>query len=622
MAILKGLWSFLVGVKDFLVLLLMLLIFAAIFAGLNYEQDAPALADNGALTIPLDGYLVTQAQEIDPFQLISGGPTAGEIETAKLISVIEAAKDDEDIETIVLDLDGFLGGGLADIQDVGNALAEFRESGKTVVSFATAYLDSGWLLAAHSDEIWLSPLGAVFVQGPGGSQLYFGDALDKLNVDINVFRVGTYKSAVEPLIQNAASEPAKRANQALVDDLWENYQEDVAAARPQAKLAGYVADVPGRVRAASGDFAQAALAAGLVDHLGSRAEFEREMANRVGEDEEAPGGYLSTAYSAYAASVEPAASGDAVGIVTVAGNIVDGEAGPGTAGGQTVADLIGQAVADEDIKALVVRVDSPGGSVMASEQIRQALIAAKAEGLPVVASFGPVAASGGYWVSTAADTVFAQPTTITGSIGVFAVIPSFENALSDLGINADGVQTTPLSGSPDVFAGLSDTTRDVFQLSVEDIYRRFTGIVAEARDMPRSRVEEIAEGRVWSGAAARQLGLVDRFGTLSDAVAAAETAAGYEPGELRRAYVRQPKPLPVQIVESMLSPDKAEEAHSAADLAAAAQRAQFTAALDDVMTIADGPALQAHCLACAAYSPRTVTKPLPGWLEAARAFLD
>lgn len=606
MAILKGFWKLLVGIKDFLVLLLMVLIFGGIIALANQERPEPEVADGGALTIPLSGFLVTQKQEIDPVALIAGGDITPEIEARQLVRVIRAAAEDDRVSALVFDMDGFLGGGLANVQAVADAVAEFRESGKPAYTFANAYIDAGWLIAAHTDEVWLSPLGAVFVQGPGSTQLYFGEALEKLNIDVNVFRVGTYKSAVEPYIQTEASEPARMARQALVDDLWANYLQDAEAARPQANLPGYVEDVPGTVRSANGDFAQAALAAGLVDRIGTRAEFERAMAERVGEYDDEPGGYASSEYAAYARAL-PDGLGDAVGIVTVAGTIVDGEAPAGTAGSETIARLIDQAVADERVKALVVHIDSPGGSVTASEQIRQALLQARAEGIPVVASFGPTAASGGYWVSTAADTVIAAPTSVTGSIGVFMVLPTFDRALADIGINADGVETTPLSGAPDVFSGLNETTEDVLQLSVEDIYRRFVGIVAASREMEPSRVDEIAQGRVWSGAAARQLGLVDRFGTLEDAVALAEERAGFGSGELDVVEIREPLPFPIQMLEDFFGTDEADQpgALAAADLTIRARRSELAAAAQDAVEVASGPSVQARCLACgAAGSPR------------------
>ncbi|MGB7404156.1 MAG: signal peptide peptidase SppA, partial [Pacificimonas sp.] len=557
MAMVKSFWRFLVGVKDFLVLLLMLLIFTAIVTARSIGGDEEPGTTTGALSIDLSGFLVTQAQDVDPFALFAGPAPMGEIETRALIETIDAARGDEDIEMLVLDMDGFFGGGQADIQAVAGAVAAFRADGKPVVTYASAYFDDSWLIAAHADEVWLNPLGAVFIGGPGGSNLYFGEALERLKVDVNVFKVGTYKSAVEPYILSEASEPAKRVRQALADDMWNIWLQDAEAARPGANVPGYIASLGDTVRSAGGDFAEAALAAGLVDRIGTRVDFGRVVAESVGvDDESVPGSYLSVAYDDYDAGGLDL-GGDSVGIVYVAGDIVDGEAPAGTAGGATIAALIERAVADEDVKALVVRVDSGGGSVTASEDIRQALVTAREEGLPVIASFGPVAASGGYWLATAADQIVAQPSTITGSIGVFAVIPTFQKALGEIGLNADGVETTPFSGAPDILGGLNVETEDMLQLSVEDIYRRFIGLVATARKLTPERVDEIGQGRVWSGAAARQLGLVDSFGTLDDAIALAEAAAGYDVGDLRRIDVEEQPSLPMQLLEEFFVGEEA-----------------------------------------------------------------
>ena len=623
MAILKGLWKLLVGVKDLLVLIFMVVLFGTLIAVVNREAPTPQVADGGALVVPMAGVLVSQAQDVDPFALIAGGSPVDEIDTYDLIRTIRAAAKDDRVPALVLEMDGFFGGGQSNVEDVANAVAAFKESGKPVYSFATAYLDDAWLIAVHGTETWLAPMGTVLVQGPGGSNLYFGDALDKLKVDVNVFRVGTFKSAVEPYTSSEASEPAKRARQALADDLWQIYQQDVAAARPQAKLMAYVNDMPGAVRSAGGDFATAALAAGLVDKLGTRAEFETMLSDKFGGSDDGPLPYDSTDLYAYqSAMLTPPEAGPAIGVVTVAGNIIDGESPAGTAGGTTISTLIADAAANDDIKALVLRVDSPGGSVLASEEIRQSLLMARKDGLPVIASFGPVAASGGYWISTAAEAVIAEPSTITGSIGVFSIVPSFDRTLADLGINADGVKTTPLSGAPDVFAGLDPSTRDLLQLSVEDIYTRFVKLVADARDIPVERVEEIAEGRVWSGAAARQLGLVDRFGTLDDAISLAAERAGYDADDIAVIRVREPKPFAQQIAEELLASGGNQEAAPESALAVALARRQMegAAALGDAVATAKTTSMQARCLDCTT-GPRIADVDLPGWLATLKSLL-
>ena len=450
------------------------------------------------------------------------------------------------------------------------------------------------------------PLGGVLLTGPGGPNLYFKAALDKLDVDVNVFRVGTYKSAVEPYTRSAASPEAKAAEQALVDSLWKTYAGDVAAARHGADVNAFLADLPARVSGAGGDFATTALKAGLVDRIGTRAEFGRAIAHIVGDGtDNRPGSFNAVKLRSYRDATRKGGSGKAIGIVYVAGTIVDGDAPLGSAGGDTIAAQIDKAVANDDIKALVVRIDSPGGSVLASERIRGALAEARTKGLPIVASFGPVAASGGYWVATAADEIVAQPSTITGSIGVFAVIPTFNRSLKALGIGTDGVKSTPYSGDPDVIRGLTPETRVILQDSVEDIYRRFTGLVAKARQLPIARVDEIGQGRVWAGNTAVDLKLVDRLGGLDTAIAAAARRAKL-PADTRTVDVEKSAPLLGQLVASLFGAggddDDAQAFASAArdPFARATQlsRLRILAAVGEAQAVAGGATIQAHCLGC------------------------
>ena len=616
MAIIRGFWRFLVGVKDALALLLLLAIFLIVFAA--RQGAAPTIVPDGsALVLRLDGYLVDQARDPDPLSLLAGGPSLPpEIEAATVIAAIDKAAGDKRIKAIALDLDSFWGAGQANLQSVGEALTRFRGAGKRVHAFATAYLDDGYYLAAHADEVWINPLGAVLLTGPGGSNLYFKGALDKLAIDVNVFRVGTFKSAVEPFVLSEASPEARAANQSLVDALWEGWQDDVSAARKSADTRTYMARLRPTLAASGGDFARAALKSGMVDRIGTRAAFGEAMAKRVGAGEDDITGSFNAIELADYANTLPSGSGDAIGIVYVAGEIVDGEAPSGTAGGDTIAQLVEDALADDSIKALVVRIDSPGGSVTASERIREALARAKAEGLPVVASFGPVAASGGYWVATAADEIFAQPSTITGSIGVFAVIPTFQRTLAEVGINADGVKSTPLSGAPDLFDGLTPEVSALLQASVEDIYSRFVRIVGTARKLPPERVDAIGQGRVWDGGTARQLKLVDHFGGLDAAVAAAAKRAGLDAKTVRRVDIELQPPLSLQMLDSFLGGDSGEAAPpDAMGRLARLQHHQALATLADVTSIAAGPSMQARCIACAALAkrPSAPTK-APTWL--------
>ncbi len=610
MRFLRGLWRVLVGVKDALALILLLLVFVGLWGATR--GGGPAIVPSGsALVIDLDGTLVDQPSERNFAAVFTGGnDPAPQVRARDVIEAIHRATNDGNIKSIVLDLDMFLGSGQANLQSVGEALRAFKAKGKPVYAYGAAYIDDGYYLAAQANEAWLDPLGGVLLSGPGGSNLYFKSALDKLGVDVEVFKVGTYKSAVEPFIRSDSSPEAKAANQALVDALWASYTSDVEAARPKVRLDAVLANLPERVKAAGGDFAKAALTDGLVDKIGTRVAFGREMAKRVGKgSDNRPGNFNSIRMADYLRATSPVrdTSGSAVGIVYVAGDIVDGKAPPGTAGGDTIADLISEATAKDNIKALVVRIDSPGGSVSASEKIRQAIADAKAEGLPVVASMGPVAASGGYWVSTAADEVFAEPSTITGSIGVFAIIPTFAKTLEKLGIGADGVKSTPYSGEPNVLQGLTPSTKLLLQASVEDIYRRFTGLVATARHLTPARVDQIGQGRVWAGGTAHQLGLVDHLGGLDDAIAAAAKRASLDPVKARTIDIETKPAFFVQLLERGFGNDQDSGGGDAYARILRQSQARAASQIADALSVSGGATMQARCLACAGHgTPRAV----------------
>jgi protease-4 len=614
-------WRFLVGVKDLLVLLLLLLFFVLLWTALS-SRSPLTVPDGGALVLNLDGGIVDQGAETTAFQLASGSDIGSQRQMRDILTGIETARKDSRIKLIVLDLDTFVGAGQANLQSIGTALQRFRQEGKPVYAYATAYTDDGYYLAAQANKVWVNPLGGVLLTGPGGANLYFKKALDKLDVDINVFRVGTYKAAVEPFTRTESSPEARAANQTLVDSLWKTYVGDVRSVRPGTDINAFLAQLPQRLGAAGGDQAEAALDAKLVDAIGTRSDFDSAMVKIAGSgDQKRFGtfrGVTLDTYNAANKSVVPE-SGPAVGVVYVTGNIVDGEAPRGTAGGTTIARAIADTLADnDDIKALVVRVDSGGGSVLASEEIRQALLDAKKKGLPVVASFGPVAASGGYWVATAADEIYAQPSTITGSIGVFAIIPSFNRALAEYGVFADGVKSTPYSGEPDVLRGLSPETKVMLQTSVEAIYRRFTGIVAASRKLPVAEVDRIGQGRVWAGETALGLKLVDGLGGLDVAVAAAAKRAGLK-GDVRTIAVERGESPFVTALNSFMGGGEQDEAQAARDpfaKLAARSRMRLLAAVGDMQAMASGPTMQAACTECSTLgSPRpAAARDGAGWL--------
>lgn len=601
MRVVRGIWAVLVGIKDFLVLIFMLLFFGLLYAALSMAPNPAVTAGSGALVLRLNGTLVEQPENVDPLSLIEGGSNvAGQYRLRDVIGALRAAAKDSSIKAVVLDLDRFVGGGQTTITDAAAAIDEVRRAGKPVLAYATGYLDDSYQLAAHASEVWMDPLGAVMLAGPGGSQLYYKGFLDKIGVSANVYRVGTYKSAVEPFIRTDQSPDARAANQALADNLWQSWQDNVARARPKARIAAYSSDPKGFISSTGGNIAQAAIAAGLVDKLGDRVAFGSRVAELVGADK-GPGGFQSVSFARYAAA-NPAASGGTIGVLTVAGEIVDGQAGPGTAGGDTIADLLSEELARDRIKALVVRVDSPGGSVTAAERIRGAIVAAKAKGLPVVVSMGSVAASGGYWIATPADRIFAEPSTVTGSIGVFGIIPTFQGTLAKLGLSADGIKTTPLSGEPDLMRGTSDQFNQLVQLGVEDIYSRFIGLVAQSRKLSPQQVDAIGQGRVWAGGTARQIGLVDQFGTLDDAIADAARRAKLDPRTARPLFIeRELNPVEKFLRDATLSQESDDLVTQDVWTSAARQPQRIMAqAMHDTGRILSGPAIQIRCIECGA----------------------
>ena len=600
MQFLRVSWKILVALKDGLVLLLLLLFFAGLYMLLNASPN-PAVVREGALLITLDGTISEQPAEIDPVAaLTSNALPANEYRQRDIIRALRLAKSDKRVKAVVLDMDRFLGGGQASLSAIGEGLDEVKKAGKPVYAFATAYTNDGYQLAAHASEIWMDPLGGAILAGPGGSQPYFKGLLDKIGVTAHIYRVGTYKSAVEPYIRSDQSPESKAALTSLYDEIWGQWKAEVTKARPQAQIASILNDPAGAVEGANGDLAALAVSTKLVDKLGDRVKFAKFVASKVGnQPEKSTGTFAAIPMDALLASYGPATAGAAIGVVTIAGTITDGVAGPGTAAGDTVSGLIYEALDKKDLKALVVRVDSPGGSVMASEKIRLAIAAAKAKKIPVIVSMANLAASGGYWVSLPADVIFAEPSTITGSIGIFGVIPSAENALAKIGVNADGVKTTPLSGEPDVLGGFSPEFDRVAQSAIEKGYRDFVGRVATARKKTPAEVDAIAQGRVWAGGTARQIGLVDRYGGMDDALAEAAKRAGLKTDGWHAFYI-EPQPSFAGTLFAGLMPKRSAAAAPMDLFAHASWQQQLFAQriIADLEILTGVKGAQARCLEC------------------------
>ncbi|HLO20022.1 MAG TPA: signal peptide peptidase SppA [Sphingomicrobium sp.] len=607
MKFVRAIWNLLVGIKDALVLILMLFFFGALYSALSAR---PAPVGKGVLDLDLNGSVVEQPSRAQ-WSDVAGGNRIGEYRLRDLVQALDEAKDDKRVKAVALNLDGFTGGGQTTIGDLADAVKRVRAAGKPVVAYGVGYTDDSYELASAASEIWLNPLGAVLIAGPGGSNLYYKGLLDKLGVTANVYRVGSYKSAVEPFIRNDMSPEAKQNYTALDQAELESWRTHVKQDRPKANIDLFLKDMNAAVAAAGGDMAKAALANGFVDRIGSRREFEQrlaELGGKGGKDGKDSTSYARIKLGSYVSDVIEANPKGPIGIVTIAGMIVDGRAGPGTAGGDTIAKEIEDGI-DDGIKALVVRVDSPGGSVLASERIRQALLQAKANKIPIVVSMGSVAASGGYWVSTPGDFIYAEPSTITGSIGVFGILPSFQGTLKKLGIGADGVKTTPLSGEPDLFKGPSPQAGQLLQTGVNSMYGRFLGIVAAARHKTPQQVDQIAQGRVWDGGTAHQLGLVDGFGGIDDAVAKAAQLAGLG-NERRVRYLEPPKSFKQQLIEALASEQNDNNAvpeDAFASLGRAPQQ-QIASMLTEVRSILAGPSIQARCLSCPPVAPARLDK--------------
>lgn len=599
MKFVKGAWKVLVGVKDALVLLFMLLFFGALYMVMSSNPN-PGGGKDGALYLSLDGPVVEQAETLDPRDLLfAQAPISRQYELSDILQALKAAEKDDGIKAVVLDLSRFPGGGQVSMENIGAALDRVKAAKKPVLVHSMGYSDDAYMLAAHASEVWLDPMGAVMFAGPGGTRPYFKGLIDRFGVNVHVYRVGKFKSFVEPYVLNQQSPEAKSADQALVDAVWGEWQANIAKARPNTQIASYVADPTVALKAAGGSLAKAALAAKLVDKLGDRTAFGRRVAEIVGSDKSGPAGNFNHREFADYVAAHPAPMGrNGIGIVTVAGEIVDGNAPPGTAGGETISNLIKRGLADNNLKALVVRVDSPGGSALASEQIRLALDEAKAKGLPIVVSMANVAASGGYWVTTNADKVFAEPSTVTGSIGVFGIIPTFENTLAKYGVNGDGVRTTPLSGQPDIIGGTNETTDALLQAGVEDIYGRFLTLVSTSRKLPLEKVSEIAQGRVWDGGSARQLGLVDAFGSLDEAVAEAARLAKVDPADVARVYLEPKAGFWASFFGNEETGTDSQQPADAFSMLLRRQQSLLIAGLADAKAMVEGPAIQVRCLEC------------------------
>ncbi|KNC09147.1 protease 4 [Klebsiella sp. RIT-PI-d] len=562
-------------------------------------------SQRGALLLDITGVVVDNPSPTSKLSAVTRqlfGANSDRLQENSLFDIVHAirqAKDDRNITGIVMDLKNFAGADQPSMQYIGKALREFRDSGKPVYAMGDSYTQGQYYLASFANKIWLSPQGTVDLHGFATNGLYYKSLLDKLKVSTHVFRVGTYKSAVEPFIRDDMSPAAREADSRWIGELWQNYLTTIASNRnvPAQQIFPGAQGVLDGLRKTGGDTAKYALDNKLVDELASSADMEKALNKQFGWSDK------DNAFSAVSlydyALKKPTAQGGKIAVIFASGAIMDGEATQGNVGGDTTAAQIREARLDADVKAIVLRVNSPGGSVSASEMIRAELAAAKAAGKPIVVSMGGMAASGGYWISTPANYIVANPSTLTGSIGIFGVINTVENSLDSIGVHTDGVATSPLA-DVSITKNLPPEVQQIMQLSIENGYQRFISLVAAARKSTPEQIDKIAQGHVWTGQDAKSNGLVDSLGDFDDAVAKAAELAKLKQWQLDY-LVEEPGMLNMVVgsltgsVRAMLP--QAMQAYIPAPLAGAASRVKEES--DKLAAFNDPQNRYAFCLTCA-----------------------
>ena len=539
----SGLWHGLDGVRKVLHLLLLVILFLVFFGALS--DAPPLLPKRAALVIQPSGPLVEQLDGNPYDRAVSQllGSAAPQTLVQDVVDALAFAKDDDRISAIHLELSAVGGGGLSKLQRIGAAIEDFKESGKPVVASADYFSQSSYYLAAYADELYMHPEGMVFIQGYGAYRSYYKEVIDKLRMDWNVFRAGTHKSYYDPYTRMDMSPEERESMTQLLDQLWSFYKADVEKARgmEDGALDDFVQNLAERAAAVGGDIAIAARDAGLIDRLLDRVELRTLLKEYAGEDADDSTNYASIYASDYLAQLRLLDGTDIqdenIAVVVAAGDILNGTQPAGAVGGESTAVLLRAALSDESVKAVVLRVDRPGGSVFASEVIAQEIKALRAAGKPVVASMGSIAASGGYWISAVADKIVASPATITGSIGVVGMFPTYQRTLQAVGVATDGVGTTPWAGQLRPDREMSDAMKQVFQLMINDTYDDFISGVAEVRAMEKDAVDQVAQGQVWTGQDALEHGLIDQLGSYEDAIELAAQLAGLSDGEYGKKLI-------------------------------------------------------------------------------------
>ncbi len=581
-----------------IVINLVFLALVILVLGLLFPR-APQVPDGSALVLRPAGTLVEEQTLDDPLSLLRAGQVpAAEASMGELLEAIDAARQDPRIKALVLETDDLQQAGVAKLAELRAALQDFKASGKPVYARGERFTQGQYYLASVASEVHLAPDGFVLLQGLARYVTYFKGALDKLGVKVHVFRVGEYKSFSEPFTREDMSEKDREATRDLLEALWNRIRDDVADSRPKAAphLGEYINAYPAVLEKVGGDPSRAALEAALVDRLTTRDEWRDYLREHVGANGDGKE-YRRVSLANYLGAVraEREHEPDKVAVLVAQGAIVDGIGGPGTVGGDSFARLIREAREDERVKALVIRIDSPGGSAWASEVIRRELEVTREAGKPVIASMSSVAASGGYWIATGAEKIWAAPSTLTGSIGIFAMFPVLAEPLDRLGLSVDGVATAPLAGAFDPRRPLPPTAEATLEQGIEFGYRRFLQVVAQARGMTPAEVNTVAQGRVWTGEAAAKLGLVDELGGLEEAVVAAAERAGLERYEV--VWPRAGLPPVERLLRSVAETAAGTLAPAAGtDAPLARALGALRAEVEELMRLNDPGHIYAHCL--------------------------
>jgi len=557
--IFRWMGRFLTGVRNLTLNILFLVLLFFLFTSLySYSPETtPKASGSGALVLSLSGDIVEEKQASDLFTTaindkLGFNTLPTETLFQDILDAIAEAATDDNVSSILLDLSKLGSVGINQLQTIGAALTEFKTSGKKVIAAEDFYKQKAYYLATFADEIYLNPMGGVDLHGIGSYRLYFKDAIDTLRINYNIFRVGTFKSALEPIMRNSMSVAARAQNLSWLTPLWETITTDIIRERELSpnRINDYTENIASELATAGGDTARLALESGLVDGLKNRQDLREFLVNVNGQNEKgtfkriALNDYLKTISRSF---VNPPDGNGSIGIIVAQGAIMNGKQSVGLIGGDSLALLIRKARMDSNINAIVLRIVSGGGSVFASEVIRQEILEYKKTGKPIVISMGSVAASGGYWIAADADEIWASPVTLTGSIGIFAAIPTFENSLSELGIYSDGVGTTSIAAALDLSRPLSPILKEAMEISLQHYYGQFLGIVANGRSIAPQRVKEIADGKVYDGRSALALGLVDKLGTLEGAIASAAALSGLT--EYTASYISRPLTVKEEFLE-------------------------------------------------------------------------